>query len=105
MTEREKKETKYIAHDWLTENEFEINENYEIEYSEEQLNNFLSELKEDGYSEEEIEYFKKCVENFSEEREEEIYDSIPYEEEGGGIDWYEENYRTKIITYTSKKIA
>ena len=105
MTEKKKKEISYIAHDWLTGNDFQVNDNYEIEYSEEQLNNFLSELKEDGYSGEEIEYFKKCVENFSEEREEEIYDSIPYEEEGGGIDWYEENYRTEVIVYTSKKIA
>ena len=105
MTEKKKKEISYIAHDWLTENDFQVNDNYEIEYSEEQLNNFLSELKEDGYSGEEIEYFKKCVENFSEEREEEIYDSIPYEEEGSGIDWYEENYRTEVIVYTSKKIA
>lgn len=105
MTEREKKETKYIAHDWLTENEFEINENYEIEYSEKELNNFLVELKEYGYSEEEVAHFKDCIENFSEEREEEMCDSIPYEEEGGGIDWYEENYRTEVIVYTSKKIA
>ena len=105
MTEKEKKEMKYIAHDWLTENEFEINENYEIEYSEKELNNFLVELKEDGYSEEETEYFKSCVENFSEEREEEIYDSIPYEDCNGGIDWYEENYRIELVTYTSKKIA
>ena len=100
MTEKEKKEMKYIAHDWLTENEYE---NYEIEYSEKELNNFLVELKEDGYSEEEVAHFKDCIENFSEEREEEIYDSIPYEEEGGGIDWYEENYRTEVIVYTSKK--
>lgn len=105
MTEKEKKEMKYIAHDWLTENEFEINENYEIEYSEKELNNFLVELKEDGYSEEEVAHFKDCIENFSEEREEEIYNSIPYEEEGGGIDWYEEIYRTEVIVYTSKKIA
>ena len=105
MTEKEKKEIKDIAHDWLNEGDFRVKDNYEIEYSEEQLNNFLSELKEDGYSEEEIKYFEKCVENFSEEREVEIYDSIPYEEEGGGIDWYEENYRIELVTYTSKKIA
>lgn len=105
MTEKGKQEIKDIAHDWLNEGEFPVNDNYEIEYSEEQLNNFLVELKEDGYSEEEIEYFKSCVENFSEEREEEVFDSIPYEEEGGGIDWYEENYRIELVTYTSKKIA
>ena len=105
MTEKEKKEMEYIAHDWLNESEFEINGNYEIEYSKKELNNFLVELKEDGYSEEETEYFKSCVENFSEEREEEIYDSIPYEDCNGGIDWYEENYRIELVTYTSKKIA
>ena len=55
---------KYIAYDWLNESEFPVNDNYEIEYSEEQLNDFLVELKEDGYSEEEIKYFEKCVENF-----------------------------------------
>lgn len=105
MTEKEKKEMEYIADCWLTECELPINENYEVEYTEEQLNNFLVELKEDGYSEEEIEHFKNCVENFSEEREEEIFDSIPYEDCNGGIDWYEENYRTEVIVYTSKKIA
>lgn len=105
MTEKEKKEMKYIAHDWLNEGEFPVNDNYEIEYKESELNNFLKELKEDGYSEEEIKYFEKCVEEFSEEREEEIFDSIPYEDCNGGIDWYEENYRIELITYTSKKIA
>lgn len=105
MTEKEKKEMKYIAYDWLNESEFPVNDNYEIEYKESELNNFLKELEEDGYSEEEIKYFEKCVDNFSEEREEEIYDSIPYEEEGGGIDWYEENNRIELVTYTSKKIA
>ena len=96
---------KYIAHDWLNESEFPVNDNYEIEYKESELNNFLKELVEDEYSGEEIEYFKKCVETFSEEREEEIFDSIPYEDCNGGIDWYEENYRTEVVVYTSKKIA
>ena len=32
MTEKEKKEMEYIAYDWLNENEFPINDNYEIEY-------------------------------------------------------------------------
>lgn len=105
MTEKEKKEMEYIAHDWLNESNFPVNDNYEIEYKESELNNFLKELKEDGYSEEEIKHFEKCVENFSEEREEEIFDSIPYEDCNGGIDWYEENYRIELITYTSKKIA
>ena len=91
MTEITKKQLKYSADYWLTECELPINKNYEVEYTEKQLDKELELIKEDGYSEEEIEYFKKCVENFSEEREEEIYDSIPYEEEGGGIDWYEEN--------------
>lgn len=105
MTERKKNQLKYSADYWLTECKLPINENYEVEYTQEQLDKELELIKEDGYSEEEIEYFKKCVENFSEEREEEIYDSIPYEEEGGGIDWYEENYRVETVTLTSKKIA
>lgn len=105
MTEITKKQLKYSADYWLTECELPINKNYEVEYTEKQLDKELELIKEDGYSEEEIEYFKKCVENFSEEREEEIYDSIPYEEEGGGIDWYEENYRVETVTLTSKKIA
>ena len=103
MTEEEKQEMEYIAYDWLNENEFPVNDNYEIEYKESELNNFLKELEEDGYSEEEIIHFKDCVENFSEEREEEIFDSIPYEDCNGGIDWYEENYRIELVTYTSKK--
>lgn len=105
MTEREKKEMKYIADCWLTECELPINENYEIEYSEEQLNNFLVELKEDGYSEEEITHFKDCVENFSEEREEEVYDTVEFETPSGGKDWYEINHRVETVTLTSKKIA
>ena len=103
MTEEEKQEMEYIAYDWLNENEFPVNDNYEIEHKESELNNFLKELEEDGYSEEEITHFKDCVENFSEEREEEIFDSIPYEDCNGGIDWYEENYRIELVTYTSKK--
>ena len=51
MAEEEKQEMKYIAYDWLNEGDFKVNDNHEIEYSEEQLNNFLAELKEDGYSE------------------------------------------------------
>ena len=73
--------------------------------TESELNNFLKELEEDGYSEEEIKHFEKCVEEFSEEREEKVYDSIPYEDCNGGIDWYEENYRVETVTLTSKKIA
>lgn len=105
MTENEKKEMECIAYDWLNESEFPVNDNYEIEYSEEELNNFLVELMGILKKKEEITHFKDCVENFSEEREEEIYDSIPYEDCNGGIDWYEENYRTEVIVYTSKKIA
>ena len=105
MTEKEKKEMEYIAYDWLNENEFPINDNYEIEYSEKQLNNFLVELKEDGYSEEEITHFKDCVENFSEEREEEVYDTVEFETPSGGKDWYEINHRVETVTLTSKKIA
>ena len=105
MTEEEKQEMEYIAYDWLNEGEFPVNDNYEIEYSEEQLNNFLAELKEDGYSEEEIEYFKSCVENFEEKREIELFDTVEFETKNGGIDWYEENYRVETVTLTSKKKA
>ena len=105
MTEEEKKEMEYIADCWLTECELPVNANYEIEYSEEQLNNFLEELKEDGYSEEEITHFKDCVENFSEEREEEVYDTVEFETPSGGKDWYEINHRVETVTLTSKKIA
>ena len=55
MTEKEKKEMEHIAYDWLNENEFPVNDSYEIEYKESELNNFLKELKEDGYSEEDEE--------------------------------------------------
>ena len=105
MTEEEKKEMKYIAHDWLNEGNFKVNDNYEIEYSEEQLNSFLEELEDDGYSEEEITHFKDCVENFSEEREEEVYDTVEFETPSGGKDWYEINHRVETVTLTSKKIA
>ena len=105
MTEKEKKEMKYIAHDWLTENDFQVNDNYEIEYPEKELNNFLLELKEDGYSEEEITHFKDCVENFSEEREEKVYDTVEFETPSGGKDWYEINHRVETVALTSKKIA
>lgn len=104
MTE-EKKEMEYIAHDWLNESEFPVNDNYEIEYKESELNNFLKELKKEGYSEEEIKYFEKCVENFSKEREEEVYDTVEFETPSGGKDWYEKNYRVETVILTSKKIA
>ena len=105
MTEEEKKEMKYIAHDWLNESEFPVNDDYEIEYSEEQLNNFLSGLKEDGYSEEEIKYFEKCVESFEEKREIELSDTVEFETKNGGKDWYQKNYRVETVILTSKKIA
>lgn len=105
MTEKEKKEMEYIAYDWLTENDFQVNNNYEIEYPEKELNNFLLELKEDGYSEEEVAHFKDCVENFSEEREEEVYDTVEFETPSGGKDWYEINHRVETVILTSKKIA
>lgn len=105
MTEKEKKEMEYIAYDWLNENEFPVNDNYEIEYKESELNNFLKELKEDGYSEEEIEYFKSCVESFEEKREIEFFDTVEFETPSGGKDWYEENYRVETVILTSKKIA
>ena len=105
MTEREKNQLKYSADYWLTECELPISKNYEVEYTQEQLDKELELLKEEGYNNEEAEYFKSCVENFSEEREKEIYDWIPYEDCNGGIDRYEENYRVETVTLTSKKIA
>ena len=105
MTEKEKKEMEYIAYDWLNESEFPVNDNYEVEYTQEQLDKELQQLKEEGYNNEEIEYFKACVESFEEKKEIEFFDTVEFETPSGGIDWYEENYRTEIITYTSKKIA
>lgn len=105
MTEREKNQLKYSADYWLTECELPISKNYEVEYTQEQLDKELELLKEEGYNNEEIDYFKACVENFEEKREIEIFDTVEFETSSGGIDWYEENYRTELITYTSKKRA
>ena len=105
MTEREKNQLKYSADYWLTEYELPVNENYEVEYTEEQLNKELQQLKEEGYNNEEIEYFKACVESFEEKREIELFDTVEFETPSGGIDWYEENYRVETVTLTSKKIA
>ena len=105
MTKREKKQLKYSADYWLTECKLPINENYEVEYTQEQLDKELQQLKEEGYNNEEIEFFKECVESFQEKREIELSDTVEFETPSGGKDWYEENYRTEIITYTSKKIA
>ena len=105
MTEREKNQLKYSADYWLTECELPISKNYEVEYTQEQLDKELELLKEEGYNNEEIDYFKACVENFEEKREIEIFDTVEFETSSGGIDWYEENYRTELITYTSQKRA
>ena len=105
MTEREKNQLKYSADYWLTECELPISKNYEVEYTQEQLDKELELLKEEGYNNEEIDYFKACVENFEEKREIEIFDTVEFETSSGGIDWYEENYRTEVVVYTSKKIA
>ena len=105
MTEKEKNQLKYSANYWLTECELPVNDNYEVEYTQEQLDKELQQLKEEGYNNEEIEYFKACVESFEEKREIELFDTVEFETKNGGIDWYEENYRTELITYTSKKIA
>ena len=105
MTEKEKKEMEYIADCWLTECELPINENYEVEYTEEQLNKELQQLKEEGYNNEEIEFFKACVESFEEKREIEFFDTVEFETPSGGKDWYEINHRVETVTLTSKKIA
>ena len=95
MTERKKKQLKYSADYWLTECELPINENYEVEYTEEQLNKELQQLKEEGYNNEEIEFFKACVESFEEKREIELSDTVEFETPSGGKDWYEKNSRIK----------
>lgn len=105
MTEKEKKEMEYIADCWLTECELPINENYEVEYTEEQLNKELQQLKEEGYNNEEIEFFKACVESFEEKREIELFDTVEFETPSGGKDWYQKNYRVETVILTSKKIA
>lgn len=105
MTEEEKKELKYSADCWLTECELPINENYEVEYTEEQLNKELELLKEEGYSNEEIEYFKACVESFQEKREIELSDTVEFETKNGGKDWYDINERIETVVLTTKKVS
>jgi hypothetical protein len=105
MTEITKKQLKYSADYWLTEYELPINENYEVEYTEKQLDKELELLKEEGYNNEEIEYFKACVENFEEKREIEFFDTVEFETPSGGKDWYQKNYRVETVILTSKKIA
>ena len=105
MTKITKKQLKYSADYWLTECELPINKNYEVEYTEKQLDKELQQLKEEGYNNEEIEYFKTCVESFEEKREIEIFDTVEFETPSGGKDWYEKNYRVETVTLISKKIA
>lgn len=105
MTEREKNQLKYSADYWLTECKLPINENYEVAYTQEQLDKELQQLKEEGYNNEEIDFFKACVESFEEKREIEFFDTVEFETPSGGKDWYEENYRVETVTMTSKKIA
>jgi len=78
MTEREKNQLKYSANYWLTECELPISKNYEVEYTQEQLDKELQQLKEEGYNNETL---------------------------SGGKDWYQKNYRVETVTLTSKKIA
>lgn len=105
MTEEEKKQLKYSADYWLTECELPINENYEVEYTEEQLNKELELLKEEGYCNEEIEYFKTCVESFQEKREIEFSDTVEFETKNGGKDWYDINERIETVVLTTKKVG
>nr|DAU44567.1 MAG TPA: hypothetical protein [Caudoviricetes sp.] len=105
MTEKEKNQLKYSADYWLTECKLPINENYEVEYTQEQLDKELELFKEEGYNNEEIEFFKACVESFEEKREIELFDTVEFETSSGGKDWYEKNYRVETVTLISKKIA
>ena len=73
-----------------------------IEFTDEQLEETLQELSENGWDSEEQKVIKECFKNYSFEEEEEV--SVPYKDCNSGIDWYDTG-ETRINYFEMKKVG
>ena len=99
------KEVKGIIFDLLDNEELKVNENYEIEYTQEWLDGWLKEWLAAGYTNEEVAEIQKYFENFEyEEQVEKSYQVgvITYDNGHQEAEWEDE---IVDVTITTKKIA
>ena len=98
-----KKEVESIIFDLIDNEELKVNDNGEIEYTQEWLNNWLMSWILDGYTTKEVIKIREYFENFYYEDERETWDAVYYEDCNGGMDWYEENERMETFVVETKK--
>ncbi len=99
------KEVESIIFDLLDDEELKVNENYEIEYTQEWLNKWLVECILDGYSTKEVVKIREYFENFEyDEQVEKSYQVgvITYDNGHQEAEWEDE---IVDVTITTKKIA
>ena len=104
MTDLEK-EIRNIIFDLLDDEELKVNENYEIQYTQEWLDNWLKEWSSDGYTNEEVAQIQKYFENFEyDEQVEKSYQVgvITYDNGNQEAEWEDE---IVDVIVTTKKIA
>ena len=99
------KEVRGVIFDLIDNEDLKINDNDEIEYKQEWLNNWLMGWILDGYTTKEVMKVLECFENFYYEDEREVCDTVYYEDCNGGIDWYEENERIETFIVETKKVG
>ena len=104
MTKLEK-EVRGIIFDIIASKELRINNDDEIEYTQEWLNKWLMGWILDGYTTKEVMKVLEYFENFYYEDEREVCDTVYYEDCNGGIDWYEENERIETFIVETKKVG
>ena len=100
-----KKFVEEVIQDEIDNGELKINQDYEIEYTQKWLNEWLCGWLLDGYSTTEVMEVLEIFENFEYDEEVEMWDDVPYEIYPGHSDTYEINERIEIVTVTTKKIA
>jgi len=104
MTDLEK-ETRGIIFDLIDNEELKVNDNDEIEYTQEWLNEWLMSWILDGYTTKEVMKVLEYFENFYYEDERETWDTVYYEDCNGGMDWCEENERMETFIVETKKVG
>ena len=100
-----KKFVEEVIQDEIDNGELKINQDYEIEYTQKWLNEWLCGWLLDGYSTTEVMEVLEIFENLEYDEEVEMWDDVPYEIYPGHSDTYEINERIEIVTVTTKKIA
>lgn len=99
------KEVRGIIFDLLDDEELKVNDNDEIEYTQEWLNNWLMSWILDGATTKEVMKIREYFENFYYKDEREVCDTVYYEDYKGGMDWYEENERIETFIVETKKVG